>query len=211
VAIQAIAAVLGGTQSLHTNSMDEAYAVPSAKAVKIALRTQQIIAHESGVVNTIDPLGGSYFVEYLTDRMEEEAYAYFDKIDKLGGVIPALKKGFFQNEIARAAYRYQKETDDKDRIIVGVNDFVEETPVEIALVDMDPQGEKKHLDRLNRLRRDRDGIRTEKSLDELRKAAEGDVNVMPFILDCVKAHATLGETCGVLREVFGEYREPIVY
>ena len=211
VAIQAIAAVLGGTQSLHTNSMDEAYAVPSAKAVKIALRTQQIIAHESGVANTIDPLGGSYFVEYLTDRMEEEAYEYFDKIEKLGGVIPALEKGFFQREIARAAYRYQKETDDKERIIVGVNKYVEEQPIKIALIDMDPEGERKHLERLNRLKKERDQKETERSLDRLKKAAEGEENVMPFILDCVRAHATLGETCGVLREVFGEYREPIIY
>lgn len=211
VAIQALAAVLGGTQSLHTNSMDEAYAVPSAKAVKIALRTQQIVAHESGVVNTIDPLGGAYFVEYLTDRMEAEAYDYFDKIEALGGVIPAIRKGFPQKEIAKAAYRYQKETDQKDRIIVGVNEYMEEDPIEIALIEMDPEGEKKHLEGLNRLKKERDAKKVESTLSRLRKAAEGEENVMPFILDCVKAHASLGETTGVFREVFGEYKEPIIY
>ncbi|MFQ6128030.1 MAG: methylmalonyl-CoA mutase [Thermoplasmata archaeon] len=211
VTIQALAAVLGGTQSLHTNSMDEAYAVPSAKAVKIALRTQQIIAHESGVANTIDPLGGSYFIEYLTDRMEEEAYEYFDKIEALGGVIPAIRKGFFQKEIARAAYRYQKETDEKDRIIVGVNEYVEEEPLEIGLVEMDPEGEKKHLKRLDKVRKERDQKKVETALNRLRKAAEGEDNVMPYVLDCVRAYATLGETCGVFREAFGEYKEPIIY
>ncbi|MFQ5910085.1 MAG: methylmalonyl-CoA mutase [Thermoplasmata archaeon] len=211
VAIQALAAVLGGTQSLHTNSMDEAFAVPSAKAVKIALRTQQIIAHESGITNTVDPLGGSYSLEYLTDRMEEEAYEYFDKIEALGGVIPAIEKGFFQKEIARAAYRYQKETDEKERIIVGVNEYVEEEPMEIALVDMDPEGERKHLERLSKTRRERDQKKVEENLDRLKKAAEGEENVMPFVLDCVRSYATLGETCGVFREVFGEYKEPIVY
>jgi methylmalonyl-CoA mutase N-terminal domain/subunit len=211
VAIQALAAVLGGTQSLHTNSMDEAYAVPSAKAVKIALRTQQIIAHESGVTNTIDPVGGSYFVEHLTDRMEEEAYEYFDKIEALGGVISAIKKGFFQKEIARAAYRYQKETDEKERVIVGVNDYVEEEPIPIGLIDMDPEGEKKHLERLRNVKKGRDNGKAERTLSGLREAAEGEDNVMPYILDCVRAYATLGEICGVFREVFGEYKEPIIY
>lgn len=211
VALQALAAVLGGTQSLHTNSMDEAYAVPSAKAVKIALRTQQIMAHESGVTNTIDPMGGSYFVEYLTDRMEEEAYEYFDKIEALGGVIPAIEKGFFQKEIARAAYRYQKETDEKERIIVGVNEYVEEEPIEIGLIEMDPEGEKKHLERLRIVKKERDNGKVERALGGLGKAAEGEDNVMPHILDCVGAYATLGETCGVFRDVFGEYKEPIIY
>ncbi|MFQ6106027.1 MAG: methylmalonyl-CoA mutase [Thermoplasmata archaeon] len=211
VTVQALAAVLGGTQSLHTNSMDEAYAVPSEKAVKIALRTQQIIAHESGVTNTVDPLGGSYFLEYLTDRMEEEAYGYFDKIEALGGVIAAINKGFFQKEIARAAYRYQKETDEKERIVVGVNEYVEEEPLEIALIKMDPEGERRHLERLSRVKEKRDQKKVERNLDKLRKAAKGEENMMPHILDCVRSYATLGETCGVFREVFGEYKEPIIY
>ena len=143
--------------------------------------------------------------------MEAEAYEYFDKIEALGGVIPAIKKGFPQKEIARAAYRYQKETDEKDRIIVGVNEYVEEDPIEIALIEMDPEGEKKHLERLNRMRKDRDARKVEEALNRLRKAAEGEENVMPFILDCARAHASLGETTGVFREVFGEYREPIIY
>lgn len=211
VAIQALAAVLGGTQSLHTNSMDEALALPSKKAVKVALRTQQIIAHESGVTNTVDPLGGSYLVEYLTDEMEEEAYRYFDKINTLGGVVPALKKGFFQSEIAKAAYRYQKEIDDKKRIIVGINEYKSEEPLTIELLEMDPEGERRHLERLNRVRKERNQEKTQRALDDLRKAAEGEENVMPYILDCVRAYATLGETCGVFREVFGEYREPVLF
>ena len=205
--IQALAAVLGGTQSLHTNSMDEALALPSEKAVRIALRTQQIIAHESGVVNTIDPLGGSYFVEELTSEMEEAAYAYFDKIEALGGVIPAIEKGFFQREIADAAYRYQKEIDERKRIVVGVNEYMAEEEPEIPILRMDPEGEKRQIERLQRLRRERDNQRVERALDRLRKAAEGTENVMPFILEAAKAYATLGEITDVFREVFGIYRE----
>ena len=211
VTIQALAAVLGGTQSLHTNSMDEALALPSEKAVRLALRTQQIIAHESGVVNTIDPLGGSYFVEYMTDFMEEETYKYFDKIEALGGVLKAIDRGFFQREIADAAYVYQKEIEDRKRIMVGVNDFVLDEPVEIPLLEMDPEGERVQINRLNRLRKERDNNKTEEMLSRLRKAAEGDENLMPYLLAAVKSHATLGECADVFREVFGEYKEPNIF
>jgi len=211
VTIQALAAVMGGTQSLHTNSMDEALALPSEKAVRLALRTQQIIAHESGVPNTIDPLGGSYFVEWLTDHMEEEAYRYFDRIESLGGVLKAIDKGFQQREIADASYRYQKEIEDKKRVMVGVNDFVLDEPVEIPLLEMDPEGERIQIDRLNKIRSERDTSKYDKALGALEKAAEGDDNLMPFILDAVKAQATLGECADVLRKVFGEYKEPNIF
>jgi len=209
--IQALAAILGGTQSLHTNSMDEALALPSEKAVKIALRTQQVLAHESGVTNTIDPLGGSYFVEYMTDYMESGTYDYFDKIRGMGGVLKAIEKGFFQQEIANSAYTYQTEIDKGERVVVGVNDFVEEGEVDIPLLVMDPEGERRQLKRLQDIRNDRNASKYESSLTNLRKAAEGQDNLMPYILDAIKAQATLGETCDVLREVFGEYDEPPIY
>ncbi len=207
-AIQALAAVLGGTQSLHTNSMDEALALPSEKAVTIALRTQQIIAHESGVTNTIDPLGGSYFVEHLTNNTEKAVYDYFAKIDSFGGVIPALEAGFFHREIADSAYRYQREIDSKKRIIVGVNDYIMEEPITIPILQMDKEGEKRQLERLSRLRRERNNELVSIKLEALREAARGKDNLMPFILEAVSAYATLGEVCGVLRKVFGEYRLP---
>ena len=206
--IQALAAILGGTQSLHTNSMDEAIALPSQKAVTIALRTQQIIADESGVTNTIDPLGGSYFVEYLTNQMEKAAYDYFAKIDSLGGVLPALEAGFFHREIADSAYRYQRETDSKKRTIVGVNDYVMDEPITIPILEMNKEGEKRHLERLNRLRDERDNELVSTKLEALRQAAEGHDNLMPYILEAVSSYATLGEVCSVLRKVFGEYRLP---
>ena len=208
--IQALAAVLGGTQSLHTNSYDEALALPSEKAVRVALRTQQILAHESGVANTIDPLGGSYFVEWMTDHMEEECYRYFDRIEALGGVIPAIGKGFYHREIADSAFRYQKEIDEKRRTVVGVNEYTME-PYKIHLLEMDPEGERKQFARLKRLREERDDAKMRKRLDALRKAAEGERNTMPYIMEAVQAYATLGETAGVLREVFGEYRDPPLY
>ena len=211
VTIQALAAILGGTQSLHTNSMDEALALPSEKAVRIALRTQQIIAEESGVTNTIDPLGGSYYIEWLTDIMEEETYKYFDRVEKLGGVIPAIEKGFFQREIAEASYKYQKEIDENKRAIIGVNKYKMDEPIEIPILKMDEKGEERQINRLKKLRKDRDKSKFEKNLNRLRKAAEGEENMMPYILDCVHSYATLGETCGVLREVFGEYEEPAIY
>jgi len=206
--IQALAAALGGTQSLHTNSMDEALALPSEKAVTIALRTQQIIAHESGVANTIDPLGGSYFVEHLTSKAEKAVYEYFAKIDALGGVIPAMEAGFFHREISDSAYRYQQEIDSKKRIVVGVNEYVMDEPITIPILGMNKEGEKRQLERLSRLRRERDNELLSTKLEALRQAAQGNENLMPYILDAVSAYATLGEVCGVLRKVFGEYRLP---
>jgi methylmalonyl-CoA mutase N-terminal domain/subunit len=211
VALQALSSVLGGTQSLHTNSMDEALALPSQKAARIALRTQQIIAEESGVSHTADPLGGSYYIEWLTDKMEEETYKYWDKVERLGGVLPAIEKGFYQREIANAAYKYQKEIDDKKRIIVGVNDYQMDEPLEIPILKMDEKGEERQINRLKKLRKERNNQKTQKNLDRLRKASKGDENLMPLILDCVHSYATLGETCQVLRDVFGEYEEPAVY
>ncbi len=207
---QALAAVLGGTQSLHTNSMDEALALPSAYAVKIALRTQQLIAHESGVTNTVDPLAGSFFVEALTNRMEEEVYNYFRQIEALGGVIPALERGFFQREIAEAAYRYQMEIDTQQRTIVGINEYTEDEPVRIPLLEMDPEGYDRQVARLAEVRRNRDNERVGASLAALREAAQGTDNTMPYILNCVREYATLGEIMGVFRQVFGEYREPAI-
>ncbi len=212
VTLQALAAVLGGTQSLHTNSMDEALALPSEKAVRIALRTQQIIAEESGVTNTVDPLGGSYYIEWLTEQMEEEAYKYFDRVEQLGGVIPAIEKGFFQREIAEAAYRYQREIDEGKRIIVGVNKYQIDEEIEIPILKVDEEGERRQIERLQKLRKERDNTKVQRNLQRLRRAAEReDENLMPYILDCVKSYATLGETCQVLRDVFGEYKEPILY
>jgi methylmalonyl-CoA mutase, N-terminal domain len=207
---QALAAVLGGTQSLHTNSMDEALALPSEYAVKVALRTQQLIAHESGVVNTVDPLAGSYFVEAMTNRMETAAYEYFRRIDALGGVIPAIEKGFFQREIAEAAYRYQIEIDRHQRVIIGINEYQEDEPVRIPLLEMDPAGYERQVARLEKTRRERDGLQVQATLQALGQAARGSDNTMPYILDCVRAYATLGEIMDVFREVFGEYREPTI-
>jgi methylmalonyl-CoA mutase, N-terminal domain len=209
-AIQALAAALGGCQSLHTNSMDEALALPSEKAVTIALRTQQIIAEESGVANTVDPLGGSYFVEALTNRMERECWDYFRRIDEQGGVIAAIRNGFFQREIADAAYRYQREIDNGERRIVGVNAHAVPAPLEIPILQMDPAGEARHLERLNRVRAERDPARLHASLAALRDAARGSENTMPAILECVRAYATLGEMCDVLRAEFGVYQETVV-
>jgi methylmalonyl-CoA mutase N-terminal domain/subunit len=210
-AVQALAAVLGGTQSLHTNSMDEALALPSEKAVHVALRTQQILAHESGVTNTVDPLAGSYFVEALTHRMESQVYDYFAKIEALGGVIPAIEAGFFQREIAEAAFRYQREIDTHRRTVVGVNEYASDEPLSIPLLKMDPEGERRQIERLNRVRRERNSQAVEERLSALEAAArsEGD-NLMLPILEAVRAYATLGEIMGVLRQVFGEYREPAI-
>jgi len=209
VAIQALAAVLGGTQSLHTNSMDEALALPSEHAVTVALRTQQIIAEESGVSNTIDPLGGSYFVEAQTNRIEKQAYDYFRQIEHLGGVIPALEKGFFQGEISDAAYRYQREIDQNIRAIVGVNKYIKkEENITIPILEMDPLGYERQVNRLEKLRAERDSGRVGQSLDRLRTACNGSQNTMPYILDAVRAYATLGEIINVMKETFGLYQEP---
>ncbi len=210
VAIQALAAVLGGTQSLHTNSMDEALALPSETAVRVALRTQQIIAHESGVANTVDPLGGSYFVEQLTDEMEAEAWDYFEKVEALGGVLPAIEAGFFQQEIADAAYRYQHEIDTRQRIVVGINEYATDEQLQIPILEMDPQGYEVQVARLNEVRRTRDNRAVKARLADLRAAAKGNKNTMPVILDAVKEYATLQEIMDIFREVFGEYQEQAI-
>ena len=211
VTLQSLAAVLGGTQSLHTNSFDEALALPCEEAVRVALRTQQIIAHESGVADTIDPLAGSYCVETLTNEMEERAMEYIDKIDSMGGVIPAIDKGFFQREIADSAYKDQKEIESRERILVGVNEYtIEEDQVPIKLLKIGPEVEEEQLKRLRRVKRERNNRKVKKVLDELHSAAERDDNLMPPIIKAVKAYAALGEICNVLRDVFGEYRELIV-
>ena len=209
--IQALAAVLGGTQSLHTNSMDEAMALPSERAVRIALRTQQIIAYESGVANTVDPLGGSYAIEALTNRMEKGCLQYFHKIDDMGGMLSAIERGFPQREIADSAYRYQQEVDTNQRILVGVNYFQQgnDEPIEIPIHTITAESEQRHLDRLWRVRRERDQSAVAAALERLENAArDGRENLMPYILDAVRAYATLGEMCNLLRGVYGEYREP---
>lgn len=209
VAYQAMAAVLGGTQSLHTNSMDETHALPSEKAVTIALRTQQILAYETGVSNTIDPLAGSYFVEDLTDKMEKGAEEYFIKIDELGGVIPAIEKGFFQNEIARAAYQFQKEIENKDRIIVGVNDFIANNEkIEIPLLEIKKEVEDKQVQRLRNLRETRDNDLVAKALSALNDAVVTGKNLMPELINCARSYVTLGEMINILKDNFGEYNEP---
>jgi len=205
VTLQALAAVLGGTQSLHTNSMDEAYALPTENAVRVALRTQQIIAHESGAANTIDPLGGSYFVEWLTENIEKEATGYIDKIDAMGGMLRAIERGWVQSEIAEAAYKYQKETDSRQRFIVGVNEFQQEDTDPIPLLKIDPKVERKQVRSLRKVRKDRDDPRIKETLRALEKAAEGDDNLLPYLMDCIKAMATIGEICAVLKDIFGEY------
>ncbi|MBI4317096.1 MAG: methylmalonyl-CoA mutase family protein [Chloroflexi bacterium] len=205
--IQALAAVLGGTQSLHTNSMDEALALPAEKAARVALRTQQIIAHESGVTNAIDPFGGSYFVESLTDRTESAAREYFARLDAIGGAIAAIESGFYQHEIADSAFRYEQEINDRRRTIVGVNDYLVEETTPTPLLRMDPEGERVHLARLQRVRAERDSVAVQEHLEALRRAAKGTDNLMPFILAAVHAYATLGEITDVLRDVFGVYVE----
>jgi methylmalonyl-CoA mutase N-terminal domain/subunit len=210
-AIQALAAVLGGTNSLHTNSLDEALALPTEKAVLIALRTQQIIASESGVVNTIDPLGGSYFIEALTDETEKAAMDYLHRIDALGGVLACIQNGFFQREIAESAYRYQQEIDQHQRTIVGVNDYIMDEQIKVPTLYIDQVGERAHLTRLNRVRKERDQAAVKRALENLRRVAEGTENTMPAIIEAVEAYATLGEIMDVFRAVFGEYMEPAVF
>lgn len=210
-AIQALAAVLGGTQSLHTNSMDEALALPSDKAVKIALRTQQIIAHETGVTNTVDPLGGSYYLEYLTNEMERGFYEYKRKIDALGGMMAAINQGYPMREISDASFRYQEEMDSKKRIMVGSNEYVEDEPLQIPILAIDPEGYQKQCARLARLRMERDSEKTQAALEKIRvKAIEGNENMMPHLIDACNAYATLGEIAGVLRKVYGEHRDPSI-
>lgn len=211
VAIQALAGVLGGTQSLHTDSMDEALALPSDKAVRLAVRTQQVLLHETGVANTVDPLGGSYFLEKLTDDMEKEARAYFERIEEIGGVIPALETGYFQKEIADASARFQREVESGERTIVGVNDFITDEPLEIPILKMDPEGERRHLVRLKKLKSERDADAWGEAMRALEKASEaGNENLMPLILDAVNVGATSGEICNMWRRVYGEYQEHVV-
>jgi methylmalonyl-CoA mutase N-terminal domain/subunit len=205
-AIQALAAVLGGTQSLHTNSLDEAWALPTEFAATIALRTQQIIAHETGVTNTVDPLGGSYFVETLTNEVERGAWDYIEKIDAMGGMVAAIERSYPQREIAEASYKYQVAVDKKEKIIVGVNDYVAaEKPLDILQIDESVA--RRQAERLSKLRADRSQAEVDRRLTALRKAAEGKDNLMPFLFDAVKAYATVGEVCDTLREVFGTYEE----
>ena len=212
VTIQALAAVLGGTQSLHTNSYDEALSLPTEKSVRIALRTQQIIAYESGAVDTIDPLGGAYYIEWLTDHIEEEAMKYIEKIEKMGGMMRAIERGYIQKEIADSAYKYQKEVEEGKRIIVGVNKFVVDEPIEVEILKVDPSIRDKQIERLKKLRSERDNEKVEEALDKLRNAAEKeDVNLMPYIIEAHRHLATLGEVTDVLREVWGEYRAPLIF
>jgi len=211
VAIQALAAVMGGTQSLHTDAMDEAIALPSEKAARLAVRTQQVILHESGVVNTIDPLGGSYFVERLTSDMQAQVLRYFEQINALGGVIPAIETGFFQREIADASSRFQREVDTRDRIIVGVNEYLDETPAEIPILKFDPEGERRHLARLKQHRASRDASDYAAAMSTLEQASgDSRANTMPHLIAAVNAGATVGEVCNMWRKVYGEYKERVV-
>jgi len=211
-AYEGLAAVLGGTQSLHTNSMDEVMALPTEKAVEIALRTQQIIAHETGVVNTLDPLAGSYYVEYLTDRIEAEALQYFDEIEAEGGVLEAIEKGYFQRRIADAAYRYQMEIEKGERVIVGVNRYMHEgESLDMDLLKIDPSIEREQVEAVRKFRSERDQAKADGAREELKRRAEGTDNLMPAIIDCARAHVTQGEIVEVLKGVFGEYKEQPLY
>ncbi len=211
VALQALSAVLGGTQSLHTNSKDEALALPSEESVQIALRTQQILAEESGAADTIDPLAGSYYVENLTEKIEKEALEYIERIDDLGGSPSAIEKGFIQKEIQESAYRYQRSVEEQERIVVGVNKYkTDEAPPE-DLLEVDPAVGELQTEKLAELRKTRKDDDVRKTLKDLKEAAEGKENLMPYILDCVKAYATLGEICDVLRDVFGEYEQAVLF
>jgi methylmalonyl-CoA mutase N-terminal domain/subunit len=211
-AVEALAAVLGGCQSLHTNSFDEALALPTEHAVKIALRTQQVLAHETGVADTIDPLGGSYFLEDLTNRLEAEAYDYFERIRRLGGVVPAIKENFFQREIAEASFRFQSEVEAGRRVIVGVNRYEEPEEQPIEILKIDQALEDKQVERVRSLRARRDAAAAEEALARLaRDAARDDQNLMPAIVDAAKAYVTMGEMCDALREVWGTWRETPVF
>jgi methylmalonyl-CoA mutase N-terminal domain/subunit len=208
--LQALAAVLGGTQSLHTNSMDETLALPSEEAVKLALRTQQLIAHESEVANSVDPLGGSYYVEALTNRLEEGALDYFRQLDAMGGMVKAIERGFPQREILDSSQRYQCEVEQKERVVVGVNEYVEREERPIHILKVGPEVEHEQVARLADLRKSRDPFKMAGAVEELQEAAACGENVMPYLIEAVKAKATLGEICAALTEVFGSYREPVV-
>ncbi|HGY55479.1 MAG TPA: methylmalonyl-CoA mutase [Caldithrix abyssi] len=211
VTIQALAAVLGGTQSLHTNSKDEALGLPTEDAVRIALRTQQIVAHESGVTNSVDPLAGSYFMESLTDKIEEKVWKYLDKIEQLGGMVPAIEKGYVQKELQDAAYRYQREIESGERVLVGVNQYTIKEEGQKDILRVDPSIQQKQMENLKQLRKERDNNAVNSALQALRNGARKEsVNLMPFIVQAARAYATLGEICGILREEFGEYQEAVV-
>jgi methylmalonyl-CoA mutase N-terminal domain/subunit len=206
-ALQALAAVLGGTQSLHTNSLDEALALPTAEAATLALRTQQVIAHETGVTGVVDPLGGAYFVEALTAKMERGALAYFDTIDRMGGMVAAIERGFPQREVAESAYRDQQAVERKDRIIVGVNDFVDAEAGGVPTLYIDEAAAERQTASVRQLRKDRDNARVRRALDELKRVAEGSGNTMGPLIEAARAYATVGEMCDALRDVWGEYEE----
>ncbi len=211
VAVQALAAVLGGTQSLHTDAMDEAIALPSEKAARLAVRTQQVLLHESGVINTVDPLGGSYFVERLTADMEADVMKIFGEIEALGGVIPAIEHGYFHRETVESSARFQREVESRDRIIVGVNEYQIEEPLEIPILKFDPEGEKRHLARLKKWKAERDQEKWAEAMARLEAASRDEkTNTMPYILDAVNAGATVGEVCNMWRRVFGEYKEQVI-
>ncbi|HET8565723.1 MAG TPA: methylmalonyl-CoA mutase family protein [Solirubrobacterales bacterium] len=210
-ALEALAAVMGGTQSLHTNSFDEALALPTEEAVRVALRTQQIIATETGVASTADPLGGSWFVEKLTDEMEEAAYGYFARIDELGGMVEAIRRNFPQREIAEASFRYQQELNERKRIVVGVNDFTQEDEEEPPILKIDPALERKQVERLAATKATRDGAAVESALAELKRAAAGEANLMPPIIEAARTQATEGEMIAAMQEVFGTYTESPVF
>jgi methylmalonyl-CoA mutase, N-terminal domain len=207
-ALEALAAVLGGTQSLHTNSMDEVLALPTEKAVQIALRTQQIIAHETGVVNTVDPLGGSYFVESLTDEMERQALDYFHRIDEMGGVLAGIDSGYFQREIGDSAFRYQRQLERREKVMVGVNDFVDQAPIDIPILKIDPDVERSQVARVREVKATRNDGTVQRTLGALAEATARDENVMPYVLDAVRAYATVGEISESMKTQLGSYREP---
>ena len=211
VTLQGLAAVLGGTQSLHTNSFDEALCLPTENAVKIALRTQQIIAHESGVTDTVDPLAGSYYVEWLTNKMEEEAENYFQQIDELGGVIPAIKANFFQKEIANASYKYQQEIENKERTIVAVNQYQQKEPCTVPLLKIDEEVAKEQVKTLNKIKQERDNDKIQENLLKLKEAAQGTENLMPYIVDAIRVYASIGEIINTLKEIFGTYFEDSIF
>lgn len=208
VALQALAAVMGGTQSLHTNALDEALALPTEEAARIALRTQQILASESGVTDTVDPFGGSYYLEKLTDDIEQQTYAYFKKLDELGGMVRAIELGYPQRELGEAAYRYQRKLENGDEVVVGVNRYTSDEATPIDILTIEPQVEKEHIERVQALRQSRDRAALEQTLSALHQAASGDENLMPYILDAVRAYGTFGEISDVLRDVWGTYEEP---
>ncbi|MEM0074223.1 MAG: methylmalonyl-CoA mutase family protein, partial [Thermoplasmatales archaeon] len=208
--VEAIAAILGGTQSLHTNSYDEAWALPSEQAVELALRTQQILAYETGIPDVVDPLGGSYYVENLTDRMEEEAYKYFKKIDAMGGVVNAIKNGYIQREIAATSYAHQKKVESGDVKVVGVNIFQKENEEPINVLKVDLKAERIQRARLREVKRSRDENEVARTLDRLRNSYLSDENSMPYVIEAVKAYATLEEIANVGKEVFGGWKEPTI-